>query len=206
MSTFPVHFFVPGVESAVCYRGGFTPEECDKIIHMGELLAFRQGGFQQGRVGEHQPGGEEVPDARKTEIAWLSPTDENDWVHHKLSHLIGRINHEKFQVDLRVFDGFQFGKYSEGDHYNWHIDTINEPPQASLHRKLSVSLILSDPADYEGGELLLNRGGDHARPDSMKPMKGDVVVFYSFVPHKVAPVTKGTRMTLVTWALGEKFR
>lgn len=206
MSHFPAHFFIPGVENAVCYRGGFTPEECDKIVEMGELLAFRQGGFTKGRVGEHVPGGAEDKQARDSDIVWLHPTNENDWVHHKLSHLVGRINHDKFQVDLTEFDGFQFSKYEVGGHYHWHIDTINEPPNARLHRKLSVSVILTDPTEYEGGELLLNRGGDQAKADSMKPMKGDVVVFYSFLPHMVAPVTKGTRLTLVTWVLGEKFR
>lgn len=206
MNHFPVHFFIPEVESAVCYRGAFTPEECDQIVEMGELIAFSQGGFAKGTVGEDAQGGMQDSNVRDTDIVWLHPNRDNEWVHHKLSHLLGHINHDKFQVDLTSFDGFQFSKYEVGGHYHWHIDVMNRPPNAALHRKLSVVLALTDPEEYDGGELLLNRSGSQDHPDAMKPNKGDVIVFYSFVPHKVAPVTRGVRQTLVTWAMGDKFR
>lgn len=208
MMNFPVHYYAPPVESAVCLHQGFTPDECDQIVDMCELIAHQEGGFAKGRVGTNVPGGEDRPDARITNVVWLNPTHENDWVHHRISHMVARTNFEKFHLDLIHFDGHQFSQYlgSEEGHYDWHVDVVDTPQAGHLHRKLSVSVILSEPEDYEGGELLFNVSGNQDRAKSMKPKKGDIVFFYSHVPHKVMPVTKGVRNALVTWVMGEKPR
>jgi len=202
---FPIPLFNVGAEPHVCLRGGFTPEECDKIIDLCELIAHEQNGFTAGRVGGND-GGEVRPEARITDVVWLHPTHENDWVHRRMAELVARVNHEKFQLDLVHFDSFQFSQYLPGGHYDWHIDVIEKAADPLGYRKLSISLMLTDPEEYEGGTLLLNSGGDQAHTVKYRPMKGDIVLFYSHVPHKVEPVITGKRLSLVTWAMGEKVR
>jgi PKHD-type hydroxylase len=197
---FPIPQFTPQVEPYCVWGKAFTPEECDSIIEICETLEF-----QKGRVGG-DPNGGVIDDVRNSDITWLHPTHDNDWIHKRLSSLMSRINYDKFQVDLDCFDGFQYSKYGPDQHYGWHTDTIIAPPNAEQHRKLSMSLMLTDPADYEGGELLLAPNGDNQKATSIKRDKGDLVVFYSHTPHKVVPVTKGERVTLVSWALGPKLR
>lgn len=204
---FPIPQFALPVEYFCVWGNAFTPEECDTIIDMCELLEF-----EKGRVGGPKPedvvpiNGELHSDTRDSDITWLNPTHENDWVHKRFASLISRINHDKFQVDLDGFDGFQYSKYSLDQHYDWHTDPIQNPPNPEMHRKISATLMLTDPKDYEGGELLLAPHGNNAKPLSIKRERGDLVVFYSFVPHRVTPVTAGDRISLVTWAMGPKFR
>jgi PKHD-type hydroxylase len=114
------------------------------------------------------------------------------------------VNFDKFQLSLDAFDGLQYTKYGVEQHYDWHIDAIERPQHPALHRKLSVAIMLSDPSEYESGELVLNVGGNPANAVTLKQSKGDVIFFYSFVPHKVEPVTSGERVSLVTWMLGAK--
>jgi PKHD-type hydroxylase len=196
--TFPFIQFIPGYEGYCVWRSAFTPEECQMIIDMGEQLEF-----QKGRTGGNDSGS--ITDHRDTDITWLNPTHQNDWIHKRIAGVAARVNFDKFQLSLQQFDGFQYSKYKPSGHYNWHIDCIGEPENPSLHRKLSMSVMLTAPADYEGGELLLLNSGNPEDPTVLKPEIGDMVCFYSFVSHKVAPVISGERITLVTWAVGEKF-
>lgn len=192
--------FVPAMEPFIVWHGGFTLEDCERIVELGELAEF-----EKGRIGGAGggPGSTDI-DVRNTDIVWLQPNENTFWIFEKMNSLIAKINFDKFQMDLDRFDGFQYSKYSESHHYNWHIDTAVEPYPNGMFRKLSLSLMLTDPTDYEGGDFLLNLGGNADRPTKMRLEKGDLVVFYSHIPHKVEPVTKGIRTTLVTWALGPK--
>lgn len=209
---FPVHYFIPGMAPHSVWPAAFSPEECDKIIGMGELLAHQRGGYRKGAVGQHRgedgSTGEVRPETRITDVLFMEPSHDNDWVHHRVSHLVGRRNNDMYQLDLQAFDGFQLSVYNgeEGGHYDWHYDMQMEPPNPALHRKLSVVLMLSDPDEYEGGDLILLPFGSPDKEMRLRPKKGEMIFFYSFIPHRVEPVTKGTRRTLVTWAMGDKFR
>ena len=79
-------------------------------------------------------------------------------------------------------------------------------PPHGLFRKLSFSLMLSNEDEYEGGNFLLSTSGSESKTQPMKLQKGDLMVFYSYISHKVQPVTSGERLTLVTWALGNKLK
>jgi PKHD-type hydroxylase len=209
---FPVHYFVPPVFPHSIWNDAFTPEDCDKIIALAELMAHEQGGFRPGIVGQRQnedgSRGQHNPEARITDVLFIEPNRENDWIHHRVSHIVGRRNSDMYQLDLAGFDGFQFSLYdgAAGGHYGWHMDMQTEPPNPAQHRKLSVVVMLSDPDEYEGGDLVLLPFGSPDRELRLRPKKGEMVFFYSFIPHKVEPVTKGKRCSLVTWAVGEKFR
>ena len=197
--------FMQPTESVVVWEGIFTEEECDNINAIGEL-----GEFMKGRVGEYRPkeGGDEdgfaIPEVRDSDITWIEPDQDTYWIFDRLAELIAKVNYDKFQLDLARFDGFQYSVYNEGGHYNWHVDTQEMPREDGSFRKLSLSLMLSDPEEYEGGELALAEGGTFNNPKLLKLKKGTVVFFYSFIPHTVVPVTSGKRVALVTWALGPK--
>jgi PKHD-type hydroxylase len=96
----------------------------------------------------------------------------------------------------------QLGRYKSTDqgHYDWHMDA--GVPKNGQQRKLSISILLSDPSDFEGGELQFKGIEDR----KILTKQGSIVVFPSFIEHKVTPVTKGVRYTAVTWANGPSFR
>jgi PKHD-type hydroxylase len=106
-----------------------------------------------------------------------------------------------FKFDLfGATEGFQFTKYTApGGKYGRHIDSS----PGTLIRKLSFTLQLSDPKDYQGGELCLYLGD---KGEVMKKEQGHVAVFPSYVLHEVKPVTKGTRYSLVSWITGKPFK
>lgn len=201
MPTWKLLPYVPPVEDVVVWRGGFTEDECDKIIELGEVAEF-----MKAKVGSSVEGGEENTAIRETDIVWIRPSEDTAWLFRKLADIVTKINFDKFQLDLEAFDGFQYSKYNENGHYDWHVDTWSISPDANFFRKLSVSLLLSHPEEYENGELLLSPNGNNLTPMILKPKKGDIVVFYSHTPHKVTRVTKGTRISLVTWCLGNKLK
>ena len=103
---------------------------------------------------------------------------------------------------LTTQEDTQLGRYKSSDegHYDWHMDA--GPPQNDLQRKLSVSILLSDPSEFEGGELQFKGMEDR----KILTKQGSIVVFPSFIEHKVTPVTKGVRYSAVTWATGPSFR
>ena len=191
--------FVPQMEDLVVWEGGFTEEECDLIIQTGELFEFIKAGIGDG------PGNVDE-ETRKTNITWIEPRDDHKWVFERMHTIVAKVNYDKFQLELRKFDGFQYSKYEEGGHYKWHKDVSLTPSNEGLYRKLSVVLMLSNPSDYEGGDLLISDNGGFENVKNYKFKKGDIAFFYSTTPHKVEPVTKGTRLTLVTWCLGEKIK
>jgi PKHD-type hydroxylase len=180
------------------WGGGFTEEECDLIIQAGELSEFEKASIGLKATNEVNML------VRNTDIVWIQPSDDTKWIFERMNEIISKINFDKFQMDLDRFDGFQYSKYGVDCHYDWHTDVI-ENGQNGLFRKLSISLMLSDPKDFKGGNFLItasNESGAH----KLKLKKGDIVVFYSHLHHKVSKVTEGERSTLVTWALGEKIK
>lgn len=197
-STRNIPIFVTPVEPFVVWENLFTEEEIESIIDVGEL-----GKFIKGRVGND----EYISGIRETDIVWIEPSEDSFWLFDKMAQLIAKVNHDKFQLDLVRFDGFQYSKYEEGSHYKWHVDNDILPREDNTYRKLSISVMLDDPEDYEGGELELATDGTQEEGGTrvLKLKKGSIVIFYSHVPHKVRPILKGTRRALVTWALGPKF-
>ena len=160
---------------------------------------------------------------RNSQNAWI-PTDH--WVAGFLWHYVQRANRENFLYDLRNIDAesMQYTRYGVGEFYGWHNDAglANQykPQSASnrenglaqdfvnenieLVRKLSFSLQLSDPDDYEGGNVqFLDEGGK----SYIAPRKrGTIVLFDSRTQHRVLKVTKGTRKSIVGWVVGPRWK
>lgn len=142
---------------------------------------------------------------RATDIVWM----------HKLAPIscvaVSYINSANTQAgwnyDLIDIEQVQIGRYDKGGHYDWHTDEVTLPKNdlntTNKIRKISISIQLNDPNEYEGGNLEFKV---RENVDSLKMQQGDIIVFPSFVEHRVTPVTEGARYSAVTWASGPPYR
>lgn len=140
---------------------------------------------------------------RKSKIAWVCP---ECWISGMMAHFIHVANKKLFQYDLIEWaNPIQYTVYNEyKSHYKWHSDT-SKGVNKNLTRKLSISLCLSSLSDYEGGEFeILPNVSD--KPHKHKMDIGDVIIFSSDILHRVKPITGGTRISLVGWYGGPKFK
>ena len=139
-------------------------------------------------------------EVRDSKIAWVS---SNHWIAGFCYHYVLQANESNFGYDIKPFGDryLQYTSYSEGEHYNWHVDTIRKEDSI---RKLSFSLQLSDPEDYSGGELQFIDEGDKlffAPKD-----RGTIIIFDSRIKHRVMKVRSGCRKSLVGWVEGPKWK
>ncbi len=174
----------------------FTPDQCRQIIECGHRQPP-----QTAQVGMNKPGGGTDTNKRVTTISWI-PFKEMEHMYRDLNNFIQAANENHFGFgDIRITEQAQFTEYPVGGFYDWHMDCdINmqhEPPV----RKISMTLLLSDPSEFEGGHLEL--GG----PNKYAELKqGHAICFASFLNHRVQPVKKGVRRSLVVWFGGKPFR
>jgi len=174
----------------------FTPEQCQKIIDCG-----RRQKPQQAQVGMGKPGGGTDTNKRVTTISWI-PFEEMKPMYSDLNNFIQAANENHFGFgDIQITEQAQFTEYPVGGFYDWHMDCdvnmAHEPPV----RKISMTLLLSPQDQFEGGDLELMAKGKKA-----KLKQGHAIIFASFLNHKVNPVTRGVRQSLVVWFGGKPFR
>jgi len=145
---------------------------------------------------------------RISNVKFYYPNEETFWIFEKLNYIIELNNQHVWNFDLNGYDSFQYTEYyaSEGGKYDFHADLEYSERQKSdpQTRKLSLSVILNEPGvDFEGGEFQILLGND---PITIPQTTGAVFFFPSWVLHRVTPVTKGTRKSMVVWVTGPKFR
>jgi PKHD-type hydroxylase len=190
---------IPGRDTHAYIDGIFTSDEINKILALPQWLQPEDASIY-GTTGSTID-----KNTRETNIAWVYPTPETMFMWEKVSAAVADINSQFFMFDLSgCYEPFQLGIY-RGDtkgHYDWHTDTGVKDIQAP--RKLSMTLMLSDPSEYEGGELQLKTLSDN--PITAETPKGRAWFFPSYTLHRVAPVTKGIRRSLVIWVGGPQFR
>jgi PKHD-type hydroxylase len=148
-------------------------------------------------------GNDEIVESiRKSKIKWIHPNDDSQWLYDKIINMVVEANNTMWNFNLHsVIDLIQYTEYSEGGgHYDWHMDI---GPGSISHRKVSIIIQLSDPSEYEGGDLELWYGGSIIQ---IPKNKGLTVLFPSFSMHRVTPITKGTRKSLVLWVGGEHYK
>lgn len=177
------------------WDGVFTKEECETIIGYGKTL---QKGLVVGNGSDELSLHTEV---RDSEICWIAPSKENAWLFRRLTDVITNLNKNYFGFDLfGITESLQLTKYkAPSGFYGSHIDKVF----GSDVRKLSITVQLSDPADYEGGDLRLYFSKN---PLVMDKKLGKLIAFPSYTLHEVTPVTKGTRYSLVAWITGNQFK
>jgi PKHD-type hydroxylase len=177
------------------WNNAFTPDEVDQIISLESLQKF-----ERGRVGLD---GNVDEKARISDISWLFEDDNSRWIFERFSWILPKVNYQHFMYDISHYDSFQYTIYGEeGHHYGWHQDTHIE--YLTFERKISATIMLSDPNDYLGGELEIIQDGSPDRSLKLKPEKGDIVFFASWMPHRVLPIVSGVRKSLVCWVQGKR--
>lgn len=179
-------------ENVFCLPSLLSESLCDKIIETG--LSYPAHDGEVFSESEKQ---------RSSVIRWIK-----DWepISSKLLPYINMINAKKFNVDIQqAMSELQFTEYSEsyGGHYKRHHD-IDYLSDQHCDRKLSVSVQLSDPDDYSGGdiEFFEVQGLD----TKVQRQRGTMIVFPSYIQHAVTPVTKGKRYSLVSWIYGPRWK
>jgi PKHD-type hydroxylase len=187
-------FCTDTTESYAWANNVFTEEEIQKIIGIGADLEEVNG--EIGNQKDNLKG-----EIRKAKVSWIHPEEGNEWLFRRLVDAIQDINGRFFNFDLLgMLEPLQFTTYhGNGAHYQKHVDRT----MGKKARKLSIVVQLSDPEDYEGGNLELYVGHE---PIIMEKKKGMISFFPSYVLHGVTPVTKGTRHSLVVWVHGPAFK
>jgi PKHD-type hydroxylase len=169
----------------------FTVEELGWINNLQALYPF-----QHATVIGNNDG------IRESEIKWIHSDDKSFWVYKKLSQYIQQANNELWKFNLQsIVDSIQYTVYYEGGgHYDWHVDI---GPGSINHRKISLTIQLSDPNEYEGGDLEIWTGGNFK---TIERKQGCAILFPSFLMHRITPITKGIRRSLVLWVGGESYK
>lgn len=178
------------------FTNAFNEQELESIIQIGESIAK----IKATTVGGDGVDGH-VTEYRKSEVSWIGQNENTKWIYDRIAELAIKANSEMWNFDIWDFqDDLQYTTYyGDGGHYDWHADL---GPGIS-NRKLSIVLQLSDPNDYEGGDLQMNPGGNIL---SVPREKGLICFFPSFMLHRVTPLTSGLRRSLVVWLCGANLR
>ena len=190
----PTHLFKKdNVENWAYCPQVFSPEECQQIINYGKSLDLRL-----GTISNMNPTDLKI---RKSNVSWINPNDSINWAYERIQNIVLKLNEDYFKFHLIGFcEGFQFTEYeAPSGHYTTHLDKWLDGPV----RKLSITIQLSDPSDYEGGNLELFFAND---PVIVPKEQGFLAAFPSYTLHGVTPVTKGTRYSLVAWISGDPFK
>mgnify|MGYP003122354648 CR=1 FL=1 len=174
----------------------FTPEQCKLIINAGHQQKPEQAKVGGGKVGK--------PDTKKriTTISWI-PFAKMPEMYKTIENQLSIVNLNHFGFDgVRLTEPAQFTEYPKKGFYDWHMD-LNAFGQTGDHpiRKISMTCLLSDPSEFEGGDLVFDDKGQ-----TIKLQQGQAIFFASFMRHKVEPVKKGVRRSLVMWFGGPPFK
>jgi len=198
-----------------CFKSAIKESLCDDIINLAKKLTV-----EVGTTGDRNDLSKrtyaDLKKDRDSNVVWL----EASWIYELIIPYIDLANKSAgWNFDWDFLEKCQFTTYGKDQHYNWHKDAFreptnvpNDPKQHGKIRKLSVTLNLSDPKEYTGGELEFDfsNGGPSLKKKiyvckDILP-KGSMVVFPSHIWHRVTPVTSGERKSLVIWNLGYPFR
>lgn len=168
----------------------FSKDECESIINICSKQDMISAETSSSGVSSY----------RKSNVLFMFPNATTEWIFYKIEESINALN-KFFGYDLDgMGEGIQFAEYRAPDgHYNWHTDSGDTP----VVRKLSMTVELSDPSSYEGGDLELNATG---KPEIMTKKQGRIIAFPSHTLHRVTPVTSGVRHSLVVWITGPPFK
>lgn len=182
----------------------FNHEECDFISNYCAQLNISQAGLFASN-----------PDysTREARTGWIEmPTPDTQWIYDKINLAVERHNDYTFNLELSGLPYLQYAEYPEGGFHDFHMDLAFDVPRIYDYRinehfrKLTVVLLLNQPeVDFKGGEFHINMSMERT-PVHVGLNKGSLLMFPSFLLHKVCPVTWGLRKTLTTWVLGPKLR
>jgi len=175
----------------------FSPKQCQMIIEAGRAQPK-----QDASVGMvEEKSGIVDTNTRTSHISWI-PFSKMPEMYKDIETMMKKTNGNHFGFDdMQLTEMAQYTEYPSGGFYDWHMDSdinfAHEPPI----RKISMTCLLSHESEFEGGELELEK-----EKNKIKLAQGQAVFFASFIRHRVAPVTRGVRKSLVMWFGGSPFR
>ena len=194
---------------------GFNEKEVEQIQKLKDYYTFKRGSTF-GKTPETTDS-----KTRESELFWINPDKTTEWIYNRLSWHINKANHEQWRFELHSMEQIQYSRYRGSDildvrdklglrshrdmeqqtgHYDWHMDIGNG---GKSNRRISAIVQLSNRDDYSGGEVLTWDGKGEI---SHGTTSGTIIIFPSFVLHKVNPVPTGVRESLVVWCHGPIFR
>jgi PKHD-type hydroxylase len=184
-------------QPAAHYEFAIPNELIDLIIK--EIDNIQDCQYTEAKIGSLSDSSIDMV-ARNSKVSWWY---ESHWACSIFSHYFNMVNRNFWEYDLTYLDGIQISTYEKDDHYTWHCD-YGTSKDARHTRKISASLLVTDPDDFDGGDLqFINY---HGNTVVAPRTKGTMVIFDSRIPHRVTPVTRGKRVSLVAWMLGPKLR
>jgi PKHD-type hydroxylase len=190
-----IHPFPPPLQMAkftpyILVDNFFNLNQCSKI------KGLMRGGFRAQIEGDGNA--REDLSIRGTTVFGIEPSTNTMWIFEMLHDFVVRANFDLWGFDLSGFcEGIQISRYNVGDHYDWHMDIGGG---VLSQRKLSIVVQLTEPTEYEGGELEFFRNGDAPK------QIGTMILFPSYMHHRVRAITKGQRHSLVCWVSGNPYK
>ncbi len=180
----------------VAWEGLFDPSELDAVVRLGDSLAREKAELSSGNTAN----------IRATEVAWFPRNAQTEALYRRMEDAVLLMNQRFFRFDLSGLALFQYALYGgpEGGYFDWHKyygRDANDPGREP--RKLTLSLQLSAPSDYQGCELQVRAGN---QIDTAPRTRGALVAFPANALHQVTPIRAGIRRALVIWAVGPEFR
>lgn len=176
----------------IWYMGAITPEQCDKVIAELSALPMRDAAMgSDGEITSH--------DYRNTSVRF-APHDY--WLASDMILFAHEANKQcAWEYEVNSAEAIQFASYGPEQHYNWHVDNFPLSGRP-IERKLTVVILLSDPAEFEGGEFQMRLYGEFVAP----LVKGSMIAFPSILEHRVTPVLAGLRRSATIWLSGPRFK
>ena len=175
----------------------FSPKQCQMIIEAGRSEPKHNASVGQGS----KEGGIVDTKTRTSHISWI-PFKKMPDMYKDIEKTMNKTNGNHFGFDgMQITEMAQYTEYPSGGFYDWHMDSdvnfVHEPTV----RKISMTCLLSHESEFEGGELEIEK-----EENKVKLVQGQAIFFASFIRHRVAPVTKGVRKSLVMWFGGPPLR
>ena len=175
----------------------FSPKQCQMIIEAGRAQPKHNASVGQGS----KEGGIVDTKTRTSHISWI-PFKKMPDMYKDIEKTMNKTNGNHFGFDgMQITEMAQYTEYPSGGFYDWHMDTDVNFTHEPTVRKISMTCLLSHESEFEGGELEIEK-----EENKVKLVQGQAIFFASFIRHRVAPVTKGVRKSLVMWFGGPPLR
>ena len=175
----------------------FSPKQCQMIIEAGRSQPRQNASIGQAK----KKGGIVDTNTRTSHISWI-PFKNMPEMYKDIETMMKKTNGNHFGFDgMQITELAQYTEYPSGGFYDWHMDSDVNFTHEPTVRKISMTCLLSHESEFEGGELQLEK-----EKNKIKLVQGQAVFFASFLLHRVAPVTRGVRKSLVMWFGGPPLR
>ena len=187
---------------------------CDNIIKKYKTKATKKGKIGGDGV---KISAKRIKERRNSNIVWVHEKE----IYQKLNPYLHAANKNAgWNFEISWSEDIQFTKYTKGQYYNWHMDSFFSPYKNHRYsqyegkiRKISCSVLLNDPSEYSGGDLEIGQNNNVETPleDNKINMnqcnlgQGSIIFFPGFIWHRVTPIKKGTRYSLVMWTVGKPY-